>query len=985
MQITGLPTGVSVSTSSLTLFQGSGQYVSFSAAANAPAMSGTIMFTGSAGSLKHTSTLNVTVAAPLPATLSTRTKYVRTDAVVEYWQWVNSHWEVLHTPTSRVFVTDPLSNRIFVFDSTSEKEIATIFVPGAYSIDETADQSTLYVGTLIGDIYTIDPVAMAVTKRYAASEIGPNGYPAISALPLADGRMALLGEPNGLEGVELAGVDGFSSIAIWNPADNSISQYGGFGSASPLCGNRGSFFGFALTSDRQSILVGGEEQGSGFCEMNATTGSYITATPSGSPLHFVESPDGKYLAFPTSTQGAAIYDAHTLTLLNQFSVAGDTAVNATFVFSGDSQTLFVQGTSSSEGFGDGVVYAYNIVTGQLIGWLPDLFVTSQGSGFALGRVGSPNYEVADKTGLLIGPLEEGLGFLDTSAIRQGSVGTLFSTDGAGFLEPATGPTAGGTIVQQARQIASVDVTAMYFGSQVATDFSLSTPSNLGSTFSATTPPGPAGPVPVYKFMADGGMQLIPDGFSYGPTILEAIPNLATADGGGTGVLYGYGFGPVGTTNVGSTLPMDVSVSVAGAPAKITGAFLNSTYSYDTAFLWQSLSYVIPPGNPGSGADVAIDTDSGIAIAKAAVTYLPATKQFPLPGSALAQGVYDPVRDLYYFTDASMIRVFSLSQQQWMAPINVPNARRLWGVALSPDSSKLVATDMTGNVVFLIDPSNPSSQKAFPMPVAQGQTTGPAPIGVAVANSGLAYIVTTNTVLQLDTGSGTFTDTKIGMGSNTYSPIQELRTEISSDSSRVYFDALGTVTYIETATGDHFSNLTACCGKGSDLALSQDQSRVVASQFSYDADLNPNSFLTLNDRESQGTTYVYGVKLSPDGGLLFQPSTNGIDIFDGRLGVFLDRLALPFALATNYDALVEDGKDNVLLAITGANGDGIAVVDLTSIAEPSPLPYAVRGRLGFVGSPANTDASAPRIEANAEKIHQVPYRIHPSPLAGLNSR
>src|SRR2546425_3122173 len=72
-----------------------------------------------------------------------------------------------------------------------------------------------------------------------------------------------------------------------------------------------------------------------------------------------------------------------------------------------------------------------------------------------------------------------------------------------------------------------------------------------------------------------------------------------------------------------------------------------------------------------------------------------------------------------------------------------------------------------------------------------------------------------------------------------------------------------------------------------------------------------------------------------GTLLFQPSTNGIDV----LGNLLQRISLPVALSQNYDALVVDGRDNVLVAITGTNGNGISVVDLTSIKEPLPLPYA----------------------------------------------
>ena len=38
------------------------------------------------------------------------------------------------------------------------------------------------------------------------------------------------------------------------------------------------------------------------------------------------------------------------------------------------------------------------------------------------------------------------------------------------------------------------------------------------------------------------------------------------------------------------------------------------------------------------------------------------------------------------------------------------------------------------------------------------------------------------------------------------------------------------------------------------------------------------------------------------------------------------------LSANYDAHVDDGRDNVLIAITGQTGDGIAVIDLTSLSE-----------------------------------------------------
>jgi len=48
------------------------------------------------------------------------------------------------------------------------------------------------------------------------------------------------------------------------------------------------------------------------------------------------------------------------------------------------------------------------------------------------------------------------------------------------------------------------------------------------------------------------------------------------------------------------------------------------------------------------------------------------------------------------------------------------------------------------------------------------------------------------------------------------------------------------------------------------------------------------------------------------------------------------------VARANDALVSDGNDNILIAITGTTGNGIAVVDLSSLPEPAPLPYSAIG-------------------------------------------
>jgi hypothetical protein len=976
VQVTGLPTGVTASPANLMLPPGVAQTVTLSAARGLPAGSTTATFTGTASSLTHTANLGVSVTPGKTATLSTRTKYVRTDAVTEYYQWVNTHWLIYNAPTSHFFVTDPFSNHVFVFDSVTETQIATITVPSAYGIDENLDQSTIFVGTLIGDIYTIDPVTMRVQHRYPASQIGPYGYQAISALVLADGRLALLGEQGGIPSV-----DGSSNIAVWSPTDNSITIYGssnGFGvPSSPLCGASLGLhiFGFALTRDRTSILTG---DGNGLCELNPSTGQYQSTAVNGNSGTIATSPDGRYLAFPSYPDGVVLYDAHTLNQITQFTVAGDTSSASDLMFSPDSKALYVPSSA--------IVYAYDVATHQQIGWMPNIVVQYSSGGFAVGPATNPIYEASDGTGLLVGPLEEGFGFLDTSDMKGGPVGTNFTN---AYLDPATGPLTGGTQVQVSAPPTVDAQSNIFFGKNAAPTLVKS-----GNFVSATTPPAAPGTVDVYVFANDGGMQLIADGFSYGPTILQVTPDASTAEGGGRGVVYGYGFGPVTATSV----PSDLSVTVGGIRATIVGFNPNAYNLSSPPFLLQSVYYTIPPGSGINAADVSVTTSSGMATATGALHYLPALKQFPLAGASLVQGVYDPLRDVYYFTDATKIQVFSLTQGKWLSPISIPapNAagQRLWGIALSPNASKLAVADAKAGVVYLVDPANPTSIKPFS--IAPSVPTGilVLPAGVAISDTGIVYLTVDvqggtgfHNYYKLDTSTSALTDLGIdgpGLGATDL----DLRTVISADNTRAYFNNDGYIFSIDTATGKLFSGSVGqgCCYGDYDLTLAPNQTRFEASSYLFDADLNGEAAFALNDREILDASYVYGTKLSPDGSLLFQPSTQGMDIYDGRVGPLRSRVAFSIPLSTNYDALVSDGKDNVLIAITGTSGNGVAVVDLGSIPEPAPLAYAITASTSLNDMSIRksnrfntTPSTRPNTQGGASHARIIPHVTNPNLL------
>ena len=722
-----------------------------------------------------------------------------------------------------------------------------------------------------------------------------------------------------LGGVAISSVVGYDSFGVWNPSTNALTVYR----------NMMNLGAFTLTGDRSLIVVGTLTAPALLCTLDPETGKEACTNHDRVLNSLAITPDGKSILLTgidsSGLHGEVlVYDAKTLTQTAVFPVAGDVSGARSLIVSPDSTTLYMSAW--------GIVYAYNLASGAEIGWTPNVTVEPIYAGLLVGPAYEADFQASDNTGLIAGPMEEGVGFVDTANLQTGPVGFNFTNE---YIFPATGPAAGGTVIRgDGGSLNGNKLTAVYVGGNPATSLS-----QTDTVSYATTPPGPPGPVDVYAAMSNGGLLIAPEGFSYGPTILEVTPDAATAEGGGTGFVYGYGFG---STEEDSPIPADLQITVGGKQVAVT-AYVPNAYGVEgPPFNLQGASYTIPPGIAGASADVVVTTPSGTATA--ALHYLPAVQQFALSGAQLAEGIYDAKRNLYYFTDTSQIRVFSLSQGQWLSSIQVPAGaagatHRLWGIALSPDGSKLAVTDTGTALIYLVNPDAPGSVQSFSAPLNE------TPVGLAVSNTGMVYFAARGEVggisaafFTLDTGSGTVTKLNVnGVWSNLF------KVAITSDSSTVFFNEGGIVFSVDTATGKltYDAEDAGCCFGDYDLTLSADQTTLESNSYLYDRGLNGESYLSLTVRESLGFSniaYVYGTKLSPDGSLLFQPSTNGIDVYDGRRGTLRQRISLPFALSSNYDALVSDGKDNVLIAITGQNGSGIAVVDLSSLAVPAPLPY-----------------------------------------------
>jgi hypothetical protein len=500
-----------------------------------------------------------------------------------------------------------------------------------------------------------------------------------------------------------------------------------------------------------------------------------------------------------------------------------------------------------------------------------------------------------------------------------------------------------------------EVNSIYLGGRRASNYS-----GVAGGIDFTAPVG-SGAADFYAFTGDGGMQVIPEAFSYGPQILQVVTNYSAREGGGTGVVTGYGFGPF----FGTTVPADLGVRVGGVQSTIVSYDSNLYGTFAPPLPLEGFAFTIPAG--ASAADVTVSNSTGVARAPAAISYLPAIQQFALPGATLAQGIYDPHRDVYYFTDAAVIRVFSRSKSQWLAsiPITPPagSLQRLWGIALSPDGSKLAVSDVAAGTIYVLNPDAPSPAKTFTPP----QTgTLEVPTGLAINDAGVVYFAaaTPNVtegwgIFKLDTNTGTFLNYQ---QYNAGSDDQYLRVALSADGARAYFNVKGVVFAIDTATDRlYYASVGPGGSYGDDeLSLSSNQTSFSATGYFFDSDLDAQASIGLNDREYlTASSYVYGAKLSPDGSVLFQPTTSGMDVIDGKRGNLFARVALPFQLSPGYDALVSDGIDNVLVAITGATGAGIAILDFTTIGEPQPVPYASSLKQELHGLAVTPKSAAPK--------------------------
>ena len=167
---------------------------------------------------------------------------------------------------------------------------------------------------------------------------------------------------------------------------------------------------------------------------------------------------------------------------------------------------------------------------------------------------SSEIEEADETKLLFGLANRGVSFVDAAA-PSALPSAAPAIARAPSLQPSEGPLAGGTSATLAGQNFT-SLTQLNFGAQSAANVTLSSPAQIQASSPSSVS---SGAVNLTAYFQNGWLAIAPDAFSYGPQILQLLPDAGVNSGGDSVQIYGYGFG---------SDPAKLTVKIGGANATV---------------------------------------------------------------------------------------------------------------------------------------------------------------------------------------------------------------------------------------------------------------------------------------------------------------------------------------------------------------------------------------------------------------------------------
>lgn len=937
--LSGLPVGVvSSPPSPFSVAVGSSAPLLFSAAANASTGNSTIMAEGTGGSLTHPASLGLTVQTGGVANLP-RTFYVRTDSTPAMDDPAGEprHRRLVFDPAHQlVFVANRAMNRVEIFSTTSATRVAQVSIPGASSADLSSDGATVWIGTITEQVAAIDTSSLQVKARYKITGLQPLPKTTFDRpeelLMLSSGKLMMRLRQS---------QTGESLLALWNPSSNTLTS---LTTTEPQLFQNG--LGAMARSGNQSKVLVAASDASGELAIYDSNGNVLVG-PHGLGTGIIPlvaaNPDGTRFAAVLVANGSSqvlLLDGS----LNPAGVYVSSVVNG-MVFSRDGQFLYVSENA-------GAPPVITVLDGRslnTLGHVPDLWLAGRRT----------EIEDVDATKLLFGIANRGLGFID--AASPGSLPAAVPVfAGPPSSQPSEGPNAGGaTTVLEGKNF---EATAqILFGTQSAAYASVA--GNM--QINATSPPNAAsGPVNITAYFPSGWLTLAPDAFSYGPQVLQILPNAGAPAGGDTVQIYGYGFG---------SDPAKLTVTIGGAAATIqkveivtaiaSSLGLDATYPFPI----ERITLQTPTGAPGK-ANLVITSSAGSITDPKAFQYLQSENFYAKPAFDRFV-IYDQSRQWLYLSDIDHVDVFELLNKFFHPagiepPGGPPPTAGLRGLALTPDGTQLISADFGSQSIYLFDPDN-----GFGTTVPVGGIAG-------FANSGPARVAATSTQnvfvgLSAESGSlgaCTFCLGQLNLAASPPTIQPAVQPEVSSltgaplvqssgNGNQVFVAFVtspgGPLALWNASTPNQFSTFTAndsasdlgAAADGTMFALQANGTTEIRSADLSLAAVPANPELT----QIPARVQVPGVNLHPSGALVYQPFLTGpagnagvkggVDILDAHTGVLRLRILIPQQFMTDVDGLhgsflTIDENGQRLFAITSMDGTaqnaGITIVTLAVV-------------------------------------------------------
>ena len=962
-----LPAGVTSNpTSPFSITAGASMPVIFGAATNAVAGNFMLSVQGTSGALSHADPLSVTIQSAANPALP-RTAYARTDAgsaLDDPFGEPHHRHIVYDSANKHVFIANRALNRVEVFSTTNQSRVAQISVPGASSADLSTDGATVWIGTAVEQIVAMDASSLKIKNRYALT--GLTALPGtifsrpVEVLSLSNSKaMVRLRQPVSSEAL----------LALWDPASNSLTD---LTSTAPALFQQG--VGILARSGDHSKVVAAANDSSGEIALYDSNGLIVAgphAFGAGLVRNLAANSDGSRLAAVFVASGGT----QLFLLDSSFNLVANyaSAIPHGVTFSRDGNHLYLSESIS----GAPLITVLDGHSGQLVGRVPDAAIQGITS----------EIEDADETQLLFGLANRGVSFIDAAAPSNlPSPAPAFAA--APSLQPAEGPLAGGTSGTLAGQNFT-SLTQLNFGTQSASNVFLSGPAQIQASSPSSVSNGA---VNLTAYFQNEWLAIAPDAFSYGPQILQLLPNAGVNTGGDSLQIYGYGFGSDATK---------IIVKIGGANATVqkveTVTTIASSLSLDASypFSLERITLQTPPASAGK-ADVFVSSPAGSTTSAKSFQYLQSVHSNSLAGF-LTFLLYDQGRQQIYITNIDHLEVFSLQQNIFLPkilpPIGLAPNVGLRGLALTPDNSQLVVADFGAQNVYLLDPV---------MGIGATVPVGGIP---GFTNSGPARVAATSTQtvfvgMSGDNGSSGACSACLAQMNLAASPptIQVApQPEVTS--------LTGAPLVQGTASGDHVF-VAFGSSPGGPVAVwnaSAPNQFVTSPANASSTDLGAAADGTMFAVQTQGVTeirdanlsltsvpssvelaqipgrqLVPGVTMHPSGALIYQPFLTGapasagvkggVDILNAHSGALRLRIFLPQQFLTDVDGLhgdflAIDENGQRLFAITSSDGTpqhaaltivqlaavplGIGTVTPTTVAAAGGATITIRGS-GFQG-------------------------------------